>query len=440
MPLDPSIALGVRPLEIPNQLAQYSQLAQIQNAQNQNALAQYQLGSAQRAETLQKLTSDAYSQSIDPATGQINYNTLIGKLAAGGGGSQIPGIEKTRKELETAALTQDKLRTELVTSKTAQFRDRLTNINNPDAAAQWTIAMYNDPHLKNTVSSVPLEAALAEIPKTPQEFDLWKKQNSLGMAEFIKQNKPSVTTQATGGATRLLQTPGLGGAATVVPGSEAPITMNEYQRNQVKFEGQRLGLDQRRLLLQEEQNLRDKDPVFQQQMANAKAVGTKMGQDQVLRETQLPKVLDTAAQTLAEVDALIGKRDDKGRLLKGQTPHPGFGQAVGAGLPLRFIPGTAESDFQTRFDQIKGGAFLQAFETLKGGGSITNIEGEKGTSALNRMNLAQSEKEFVTAAREFQDIVRTGVERAKKMAGRSGGGGGAAPAAGGNSNDPLGLR
>jgi hypothetical protein len=76
MPLDPSIALGVRPLEVPNQLAQYSQLAQIQNAQNQNALAQYQLGSAQRAEKLQNLTSDAYSQSIDPATGQINYKGL----------------------------------------------------------------------------------------------------------------------------------------------------------------------------------------------------------------------------------------------------------------------------------------------------------------------------------------------------------------------------
>ena len=216
MPLNPSIALGVRPLEVPNQLAQYSQLAQIQNAQNQNALAQYQLGSAQRAETLQKLTSDAYSQSIDPATGQVNYNTLIGKLAAGGGGSQIPGIEKTRKEIETAALTQDKLRTELVTSKTAQFRDRLTNINNPDAAAQWTIAMYNDPHLKNTVSSVPLEAALAEIPKTPQEFDLWKKQNSLGMAEFIKQNKPTTQVIDQSGQRQVVQIPGLGGAPTTV--------------------------------------------------------------------------------------------------------------------------------------------------------------------------------------------------------------------------------
>jgi hypothetical protein len=43
MALDPSIALGVRPLEVPNQLAQYGQLAQIQNAQRQGEVAQMQL-------------------------------------------------------------------------------------------------------------------------------------------------------------------------------------------------------------------------------------------------------------------------------------------------------------------------------------------------------------------------------------------------------------
>jgi hypothetical protein len=86
------------------------------------------------------------------------------------------------------------------------------------------------------------------------------------------------------------------------------------------------------------------------------------------------------------------------------------------------VPGTDASDFQARFDQVKGNAFLQAFETLKGGGSITNVEGDKGTAALNRMGLAQSEKEFVQAAREFQDVVRTGVARAKKLTGSSTGG------------------
>jgi hypothetical protein len=196
---------------------------------------------------------------------------------------------------------------------------------------------------------------------------------------------------------------------------------------------------QENLKIAQENQRREADPVFQQQMAEAKTLGQTMAKDKVLRAAQLPKVLDTAEMTLKEVDDLIGKRDEKGKLLKGQKPHPGFGPAVGMGgvatlgIPgiAQIIPGTDASDFKVRFDQIKGGAFLQAFETLKGGGSITNVEGDKGTAALNRMSLAQSEPEFIQAAREFQDVVRKGVERAKKMSTSPAG----APARAGNGVD-----
>jgi len=113
MALNPSISLGVKPLELANPLAQYGQIAAIQGAQNQNQLAQYQLGAAQRAEATQNALADAYSQSIDPDTGAINYNKLTGLLAKGGGGSQIPGIEKTRREIEAAALAAKKTQVEI---------------------------------------------------------------------------------------------------------------------------------------------------------------------------------------------------------------------------------------------------------------------------------------------------------------------------------------
>jgi hypothetical protein len=113
MALNPSISLGVKGLELANPLAQYGQIAAIQGAQNQNQLAQYQLGAAQRAEATQNALADAYSQSIDPDTGAINYNKLTGLLAKGGGGSQIPGIEKTRREIEAAALAAKKTQVEI---------------------------------------------------------------------------------------------------------------------------------------------------------------------------------------------------------------------------------------------------------------------------------------------------------------------------------------
>ena len=99
---------------------------------------------------------------------------------------------------------------------------------------------------------------------------------------------------------------------------------------------------------------------------------------------------------------------------KGKPPHPGFENAVGTGIGLRFIPGTDASDFQERFREVTSGAFLEAFESLRGGGSITEKEGEKATAAKTRMSLAQSETEFVTAAREYQEIIRVGIGRAQE--------------------------
>jgi hypothetical protein len=201
----------------------------------------------------------------------------------------------------------------------------------------------------------------------------------------------------------------------------------------VTMRGQNLtdAREKENLALRLEDQRRAGDPAFQQKIADARAAGVNMAKDRVLRTTQLPKVIDTANMTLSGIDSLIGKRDATGNLLKGEKPHPGFQNVVGATfLPgLRFVPGTDAADFQSRFDQIKGGAFLQAFETLKGGGQITNVEGEKGTLALNRMQLAQSEKEFITAAREFQGIIKAGVERAKKLTGSTAA-----------ASDPLGIR
>jgi hypothetical protein len=56
---------------------------------------------------------------------------------------------------------------------------------------------------------------------------------------------------------------------------------------------------------------------------------------------------------------------------------------------------------------------------LRGGGQIANEEGKKATAAITRMNLAQNEKEFVEAAREFQDVIKTGVKNARAKVGQA---------------------
>ena len=70
MPIDPRISLGVQPLQVADPMARYSQLAGIQNAQNQNALAQYQLSTAQREQESVNALNQAYASAYDPATGK----------------------------------------------------------------------------------------------------------------------------------------------------------------------------------------------------------------------------------------------------------------------------------------------------------------------------------------------------------------------------------
>jgi hypothetical protein len=123
---------------------------------------------------------------------------------------------------------------------------------------------------------------------------------------------------------------------------------------------------------------------------------------------KLSPAISQANDALKLIDRMVGTPDGKIK------PASGFKGAVGAGLGLRFIPGTSEADFQAMNDQITGGAFLQAFNDLKGGGAITEKEGEKATNAITRMKLSLSEKEYITAAREFQEVLRRGVENAQR--------------------------
>jgi hypothetical protein len=152
-----------------------------------------------------------------------------------------------------------------------------------------------------------------------------------------------------------------------------------------------------------------------------------------------PQVIATITDTLRNVEDLIGDarviKDARGKekidytvtqdgkQVQGRKPAAGFETAVGFGLPSYLTPaGSSAADFKVRLDQIKDRTFLQAFESLKGSGQITEKEGEKATSALNRMSSAQSEIEFIKAAREFEQNLRTGMDMAKKKAGLPTGG------------------
>jgi len=241
MALDPNIALGVRGIEVANPLAQYAQVSQLQSAQNQNALAQYQLATAQREQESTNALNEAYRSAYNPQTGEIDVNTLRKTLSTGGFGSKLPGLEKMLGELQTQKLQAQKLQNEvtaqpialqiqqanLADTKLKQSRAFLDTINpaDPNAPAmylKWHQANHSDPVIGPMLaargvtadqSRAQIDAAIAQ---GPQAFAQLLNQSKLGTEKFMELNKPNTQVIDQSGQRQLVQTPGLGGAPTTI--------------------------------------------------------------------------------------------------------------------------------------------------------------------------------------------------------------------------------
>lgn len=138
--------------------------------------------------------------------------------------------------------------------------------------------------------------------------------------------------------------------------------------------------------------------------------------------TSLPDAEAKAQSSLLVLEQMVGRGSPGSPDYK--PPHPGLASAVGMkgasqlwGAMDEPISGTDAANFKALVNQVTGTAFLQAFESLKGGGAITQVEGDKATQAITRMSTSQSEAEFIKAANELKDVIRSGLQRAKTRSG-----------------------
>ncbi len=136
----------------------------------------------------------------------------------------------------------------------------------------------------------------------------------------------------------------------------------------------------------------------------AEAIGKAQG----AATMDLPRVLGNAQQTLDLIDKI--KR------------NPGTERNFGVQGYIPNMPGGKAADAWSMIEQLGGKAFLEAFNSLKGGGQITEVEGQKATNAIARLQKAQSYQSFIEALSDFEDVVKSGVARAKGAAGQGGGG------------------
>jgi len=382
MPIDPSIALRVRPLQLESPLNQMGKYQAIKSSQQANALAEMKL------ETYEKTVEEQnqlrqYLKGAD--LGSPNFRK--GLIRFGKSGADLA---TSLSNQETAEFTRQKTQSELIIKRLEASRQTLDGVTGPEDYMSWHEGNHADPILgpwltsRGVTPEKSMQRIQEAIEKGPEAFNKLIQESKVG-AENVLKNETAMArleTQRRGQEVRLT----------------AAEMRNERQKEANTLRQMKLDMDA--------------DPEFQKLIAAAKAAGKEIGEDQAVAERELPKVIQEANKSLDVIDQMIGNED------KGIPQHPGFESVVGATWApgQRFIPGTEAANFQALFDQMTGAAFLTAFETLKGGGQITEVEGNKATTAIERMRISQSESAFVKAAMEFRQIIRNGVARAEKRA------------------------
>jgi hypothetical protein len=431
------IARGVDPIQVQSPVNQLAQIEQIRSAQQTNMLRQEQMAALQREREQLQTLNRLYGEAYNPTTGRVDETKLYSGLAQGGLGSQIPGLQKAELERRKTGFATSKEQSEAILKRLDFKRTQLEGVTTPDAYVNWALSGFDDPVLGPALreagsSPEKVMERINQAAQQPNALQNLIEESKLGSDKFAQLVKDRAGQQITvrgqnlqAGTTRRGQNLQAG---TTRRGQD--IQAGTTQRGQdITAETTRRGQD-----ITEQ---RERDLTLAENQAAAKARGKKLAENKVEAERALPGAIATAEQTLTLIDEMIGdarvsKDGKKWEVPEGKrAPAPGFESYVGMTLMpfARFAEGSPAASYERRQLQIEGKTFLEAFESLRGGGAITEVEGAKGQQAISRMNKAQSEVEYVKAARELQEVVRKGVERARTKAGVAPGGGGTAGSA-----------
>lgn len=386
---DALLARGLAPTPIEHPFQGYQKLAEALFG----ALGKRREASQQQ-EAMKALTQGATARPwVNPDTGQVapgqtGVGGYEGALHALGGLGDNPVAAQIAQQLTLGKLDQDAMQRAAEQKRAAALEDakalykyQQDNKKEPKTAEQrnWETAQ-KDPGFADFIK----KTGANNTPASVQEYNFYKDLPPEQQSQFMLLKRAASTVN-------------LGGTqATINP---ADPTQNIAERKVTLKPGEQ--------------------PDVRREQSKQAAIGKTEGETLAAAQADLPQREADAAYMLKLLDDLVA--------------HPGLPEVVGvpdittAGGRM---PGSAGAGFRERLGQIKGRQFLEAFESLKGGGQITEVEGAKAESAIARLGTAQSEKEFIEAAREFQGVITNALNRVREKArggARSSYGAGAAP-------------
>jgi hypothetical protein len=210
--IDPSIAMGYKPVQIENPLNQLAAYSQIQGAQQGQQMNMLKIREAE-----QEMADRNALRGIPGGINDPDYIANVAKINP----KLALTLQKDLAAYKESGLKNTGLELKNFTDSMSQYRNALDMVRTPEALLAWQDAIHKDPLTGSRLASmgIPYDSVkqqlMAELQR-PGGFEAALTQAKLGATRFAELNKPQVFQENLGGTNRVSTLPGMGGAPTIV--------------------------------------------------------------------------------------------------------------------------------------------------------------------------------------------------------------------------------
>ena len=195
MPIDASIALGVKPPQLESPLNTLAQVQGLKNAKQENQLRALQIANVQKEQTDSANLDKVWQGAVNPDTGEIDQSKVRSGMAGNGLGSKIPAVEKSLAEIDKLHSEGEAQFAELVTKHMALARQDLEGVTTPAQYLAHTETLLKDPVMVRYFKShgmtpdqimAQTTAKIAQSQTTPTGFDDLLRESKLGAEKALE--------------------------------------------------------------------------------------------------------------------------------------------------------------------------------------------------------------------------------------------------------------
>jgi hypothetical protein len=368
MPIDPNIAMGYRGVELQNPLNALAQFSQIQNAQNQNAMAQLQMREAEAAAQEKNMLRRLDPTAADYESQLFKVNPQLGIAFRKEAATTAAQKAAETKSLAGAAGEKQKLLNQALRDISGRPSDANIIAHTEDIQSSPLFST------EEKAKALATQQRLLSIPFA--ERQMYLAQQGASASEL----KPSTQTVNRAGATDIVQVPAFSGAPTTVGSyADLPLPAN-VQAQKIAIAQQSRPPAQpsapvavidpatgQSIFVSREEALRNR----MQPAANAPALKPLTEGQAVQLRAAVAKDYKAASTALSQIDDLLVSAD-------AVKTSPGLSAATGfTGKFLPSFPEGGAAQAETRLANLRGKvtALGKATAAMSGAiGSIANQE------------------------------------------------------------------